>query len=158
MTLTDTTKFYTSHKRVVYGGGGIRPDVYVPYDTNKFSSAILNLLYSDELKAVVWDYYIKHRQQLQQYPSVKSYSAEFKGDELVSDYLKTLEPHLRKVALDVIRDSNQYGYFRLQMKAQLARVLYRNNGYYLINSGDDKMIKKAREILSSHAYSTIVGG
>lgn len=157
-TLTDTTKFYTSHKRVVYGGGGIRPDVYVPYDTNKFSSAILNLLYSDELKAVVWDYYIKHRQQLQQYSSVKSYSTEFKGDELVSDYLKTLEPHLRKVALDVIRDSNQYGYFRLQMKAQLARVLYRNNGYYLINSGDDKMIKKAREILNSHAYSTIVGG
>ena len=30
---TDTVKFFTMNKRIVYGGGGIMPDVFVPIDT-----------------------------------------------------------------------------------------------------------------------------
>lgn len=31
--LTDSTQYFTANKRVVYGGGGITPDIFVPMDT-----------------------------------------------------------------------------------------------------------------------------
>jgi carboxyl-terminal processing protease len=40
---TDTTKYYTSTGRVVYGGGGITPDVFVPYEpNNKYLRQLVN--------------------------------------------------------------------------------------------------------------------
>ncbi len=38
--LTDTTKYYTISGRVVYGGGGIVPDVFVSVDTTLFGASI----------------------------------------------------------------------------------------------------------------------
>ncbi|MFM7728537.1 MAG: S41 family peptidase, partial [Flavobacteriales bacterium] len=31
----DSTKYYTGHKRIVRGGGGIMPDLFVPLDTSR---------------------------------------------------------------------------------------------------------------------------
>ncbi len=41
--LTDTTKYYTESGRVVYGGGGIVPDVFVSIDTSLFGASISGL-------------------------------------------------------------------------------------------------------------------
>ncbi|HJY64882.1 MAG TPA: S41 family peptidase, partial [Ignavibacteria bacterium] len=46
--IKDTTRFYTSKGRVVYGGGGIIPDVFIPADTS-FSSFFLLQLFSKDL-------------------------------------------------------------------------------------------------------------
>lgn len=39
----DSLKFYTSKGRVVYGGGGIMPDIFVPLDTIRLSDYFLSL-------------------------------------------------------------------------------------------------------------------
>ena len=39
----DSLRFYTSKGRVVYGGGGIMPDVFVPMDTIRLSDYFLSL-------------------------------------------------------------------------------------------------------------------
>ena len=39
----DSLKFYTSKGRVVYGGGGIMPDVFIPMDTLRLSDYFLSL-------------------------------------------------------------------------------------------------------------------
>lgn len=39
----DSLKFYTSTGRVVYGGGGIMPDIFVPMDTVRLSDYFLSL-------------------------------------------------------------------------------------------------------------------
>ena len=41
--LTDTTKYFTATGRVVYGGGGIVPDVFVSIDTSLYSASISGL-------------------------------------------------------------------------------------------------------------------
>lgn len=41
--MPDSLKFKTSKGRVVYGGGGIMPDVFVPMDTTRLSDYYLNL-------------------------------------------------------------------------------------------------------------------
>ncbi len=41
--LSDSLKYYTLRKhRVVYGGGGIMPDYFVPLDTTKYTNCIVS--------------------------------------------------------------------------------------------------------------------
>ena len=43
ISLPDSVKFYTSAGRVVYGGGGIIPDIFIPVDTTRLSDYWINL-------------------------------------------------------------------------------------------------------------------
>lgn len=152
----DTTKYYTANQRVVYGGGGITPDIYVPYDTTKLSTPLLNLIFSDNVKAVVWDYYIQNRTMLKKYKSVKEYANAFNPDALVQEYIARQDRQTKKVVEIMLKKERYRSFFSLQMKAQLARMLFRDNGYYSISYKDDNMVAKALEILNGTTYSTIV--
>lgn len=152
----DTTKYYTANKRVVYGGGGITPDVYVPYDTARMSTALLNLVFSDGFKSVIWDYYLYNRAKLKQYKNVSEYDAGFDANILVEQYISLQDKPTRRVIDIMLKNKVSKAYFTLQMKAQLARLLYGNNGYFSITMPDDVVVKKAMNVLSSDAYSNII--
>lgn len=147
MTPDDTVKYYTSGKRVVYGGGGIKPDVYVPYDTGRLSSGILGLIFSDEVKNEIWDYFIHNRQSLSNYKTPAEFKARFDAGFIIDNYLPTLNPHLRKTANAILADPVNRDYFKLQVKAQLARILYRNNGYFAVQTLGDNVVQKAMQLL-----------
>lgn len=79
----DTTEvFYTlRNNRVVYGGGGIMPDVFVPVDTSH------NSVYYRELvaKGVMYKYVLNHieghrKALLEQYPTEDAFAAGFAPD------------------------------------------------------------------------------
>lgn len=153
----DTTRYYTSTKRVVFGGYGINPDIYVPYDTMKYKSGLTGILYTDNLKRIIWDYYLNHRAALNSYKSIKDYTANFKTDDILDAYLESLNPKMKKTAKALLKDSISNTYFRLQVKAQLARILYRNEGYYSIATQKDNAVQQALKVLNSNSYLKIVG-
>ena len=155
--LSDTTKYYTSNKRVVYAGGGIKPDIYVPYDTAKLSNALLNIVYTDEMKNEVWDYYMKHRADLLKYKSIKDFNARYNADSLVIEYIKVLRPVEKKIAAKILSVPFNKNYLKLQMQAQLARILFGNNGYYTIAVQDDNAVKTAIKVLHSDTYLKAIG-
>ena len=156
-TRKDTTRYYTSNHRTVYGGGGISPDVYVPYDTSKLSSGLLNMVFSDELRSALWDYFIHNKANFN-YKGVKEYDAQFNDeDKIIKNYLVLLKPGDRKSAEKILSKPLNKAYFKLQVKAQMARFLFRENGYYAIYTKDDNVVKKALEILNSAQYSKIIG-
>ncbi len=152
----DTVKFYTANKRVVYGGGGIKPDVYVPYDTARLTPGVANLLYSEDVRNVVWDYFMKHRQQLRQYKNIKEYIAGFRADALVDDFIARQDPGFRKAVVKVMRLNNNYAFFSQQLKAQMGRVLFKDNGYYAVQTLTDDVVIRARESLKDPRYSTLI--
>lgn len=153
----DTTRFYTANNRVVYGGGGIRPDIYVPYDTVKLSTSLLNLIFSDGVKNVIWDYHSKHRNDLRLYKDVKQFKKEFKADTLVKLYVNSLDKPTARVVKLTLNDERYRKYFTLHMKAQLARMLFRQEGYYSIIFSDDNMVKTALKVLNGKEYSEVTG-
>jgi carboxyl-terminal processing protease len=156
VTHDDTVKFYTANKRVVYGGGGIKPDVYVPYDTARLTPGVANLLYSEDVRNVVWDYFMKHRQQLRQYKNIKEYIAGFRADALVDDFIARQDPGFRKAVVKVMRLNNNYAFFSQQLKAQMGRVLFKDNGYYAVQTLTDDVVIRARESLKDPRYSTLI--
>lgn len=155
--VADNKPYYTSKHRVVYGGGGIKPDVYVPYDTARLSGGILNIVFGNELKIALWDYYAAHAKELHAYKNIDSFSRAFKGTaELMQSYLKTLKPADKSATEKILDKTSNREYFDLQAKAQLARILFRNNGYYSISTEKDNVVQKALELLRGDKYSTII--
>ena len=157
LALTDTTRFYTYKNRVVYGGGGIKPDVFVPYDTSRLSPPLMNMIYSQELKTATWDYFIRNKAKLN-YKNIVDFNESFKAeDQVIGSYLAMLKPADRTAATRVMANSHSADYFRLQVKAQVARFLFRDNGYYGIILRDDEVVHKALGVLGSPEYSKILG-
>ncbi|MES2703827.1 MAG: S41 family peptidase [Bacteroidota bacterium] len=150
--------FFTSHHRTVYGGGGIKPDVYVPYDTTKLTAALMNMILSPELKTAVWDYFMQNKPALA-YKNINDFSKSFNAEkQVVNNYIAMLPDADRKSAARQFTNQASYNYFRLQVKAQLARFLFHDNGYYSIRLQDDAVVNKALETLNSGRYSHLVAG
>ena len=105
----------------------------------------------------VWDYFIRNRQALQQYKTVNHFAKEFNADILIDKYYSILTPNQAKAARKVLKDTSHLNYFRQQVKAQLARVLFRNNGYFTITTRGDHSVQRALQVLNGKAYSEIVG-
>lgn len=152
----DTTRFFTSRQRVVYGGGGITPDVYVGYDTSRLSNAMLNLVYSDDMKNHIWSYFLKHRAELSEYKNVNEFATEFDDNILIRSYIVTLPLAMKRMAVRLLSNSTNMSYMQKQMKAQLARMIFRNNGYYAIITRSDNMVQRALRELNSEAYLTLI--
>lgn len=152
----DTTKYYTNNKRLVYGGGGITPDIYVPYDTSKLNTALLNVIFSESTKNFLWDYFLKNRTQLKSFKDIEEFKTQFNAEELVKQFAQSVPKILQQQFKTVLNKPSSKQYFERQLKAQLARFLFRNNGYYTINAQGDEVIQKALKALRSDQYSELI--
>ena len=74
----DSLKFYTPNKRVVYGGGGIMPDIFIPLDTSKVTDYYTNLLRKNIINQYVLNYLDGNRDNLKkQYTDVEVFLKDF---------------------------------------------------------------------------------
>ena len=89
----DSLKYYTNNKRVVYGGGGIMPDIFIPLDTAKISDYYVDLQRKNVLNDFTMDYIDKNRESLlKQYPNFKKFQTEFLLDDaFMNEFSKTAE-------------------------------------------------------------------
>ena len=82
----DSLKYYTPNKRVVYGGGGIMPDIFIPMDTTKYSSLFNELARKGVFGGFTLEYMDSHRTELlAKYPTI----SEFKNNFQLSDEMYT---------------------------------------------------------------------
>lgn len=153
--LADTTPYYTGKHRLVYGGGGIKPDVYVPYDTASLSSEFVSVIFSKELKAAIWDYFIQNRNNLKR-RGIADFANTFDSKPVRESYFAMLSKDSRQQVNSLLMKPVNYSYFKLQVQAQLARYLYRDNGYYTVILKQDEVVKKALTLLNSDQYSAII--
>ncbi|MEG1498166.1 MAG: S41 family peptidase [Bacteroidales bacterium] len=128
----DTAKYYTLNGRIVYGGGGIQPDVSVPYRTDPLF-VYLNQIGNQGLSyQFAFDYCDSHRAKLKkQYPTASKFIKEFN----ISNAL--FEEFLQYVQLHGVRRNNasidKYGEkMKTLLKAYIARDLYDDPGFYPI--------------------------
>jgi carboxyl-terminal processing protease len=142
----DTTKpktqaFKTPGGHMVYGGGGITPDVFVPYDTTAQPDAVVRLFYKGTLNNFVYRYYIKNKRTLQEIKTPEQLTGQYKpGNEdwqqLVS-FAKRDSIDLSNVSETVKADVLK------KLPAYLARQMFRTAGYYEVTNPRDPMIEKA---------------
>ena len=77
----DSLKFVTPKGKVVYGGGGIMPDIFIPLDTTNMSKYYLEVSGKNILYRYTIEYADSHRKELSQARSLKDIEAMFAADK-----------------------------------------------------------------------------
>lgn len=141
--------YRTPNGRQVYGGGGITPDVFVALDTSQIARSVSALYISGTLNNFIYDYYINHQTELKKFQSPADFYSGFKND---GDVWNSLVLYAKKDSIDIgevpALDRSQV---EIRVKALLARLLWRTQGYFYIMNQRDPVVKKARELLESNS-------
>jgi len=148
----DSLKYLTLKKhRVVYGGGGITPDVFVPLDTTKYTRFHRELAAKSIIIQQNLRYVDNHREQLKkQFPSFDRYKQEFTvPQELVDKIFAEGEKQNVKPRDDAEREKT-IPYLSLQLKALIARDLWDMNEYFSIMNEQNDIVCRALLLLENH--------
>lgn len=134
-------QFKTPSGKILYGGGGIMPDVFVPIDTAAYPPGINVMILNGSFNNFVYLYYLKNRQQIDRYNTPAEYIHNFNRQEEVwnqfVNYAATHTVDLKSVT------AKQKEALQKRLEAFLARFKWRNLGYFQVLNDDDEAVKKA---------------
>ncbi len=146
----DTTRYYTKDGRVVYGGGGIIPDVFVPLDSSKTNPYFSHL--QPFIRTFIYKYFQANKPKLDDAPSIFNYRnlEDFVNNFEISDQvLANFENSIddEKLLIEAKSVTNIESLTKLYLKARLAKHLYDDNGLYAVLNAEDDVVKKAVQIM-----------
>lgn len=144
ISVDESEKFVTPGGKVVYGGGGIVPDVFVPLDTTRLSDLHSELLRSGVLREFALNFASENRDLLDRFDDALEFDAKFKLSQ--KDFQKLLD---FAKANDVKASSEFSKEAELinNLKALIARSQWNGNGFYPIINKKDKMVEEAIRVL-----------
>ncbi len=143
---SDTTTYRTKSGRIVHGGGGIMPDVFVGRDTTlntPWYNKCVNLAYTYQF---AYQYTDKHRKQLSQYKDWQSLEKHLLSQNLLPQFVafakeKGVEPDEAQIA-------KSKPLMNRLLNAYIVRNILGDDGFFPLFERDDEITKKAVEILS----------
>lgn len=145
----DSLKYYTLRKhRVVYGGGGIMPDYFVPLDTTKYTKFYRQLTAKNYIINTNLKYIDANRKQLKkQYPQFDKFLASYEVPQQVVDTILSQAEKDKITPKDKAELEKSLVFLRRQLKALVARDLWDMSQYFQIMNEDNDVVKKAVEVI-----------
>lgn len=144
----NSQKYYTlKKKRLVYGGGGVMPDYFVPLDTMKYTRFHRQLA----AKNIIIETYLKYAdaQRKSLRTTYKTFDSFIKEYEVPQSFIDKVLSEGKKQAITPKDDDElqrSIAHIRLQIKALVARDLWTMNEYFRVWNEDSDIVKKAIQI------------
>ena len=142
----DSLKFVTPGGHVVYGGGGIMPDIFVGLDTSGSSGYLSNVNSKALISEFAYNYLDQNRKLFKKFNSFDEFNSSFQISGPVLEQFVTYAEK-NEVKRDEAGLKISGNIIRTQIKALIARQLYKNEGYYAIMHSMDKTLQKALELV-----------
>ncbi|UCE93762.1 MAG: S41 family peptidase [Flavobacteriaceae bacterium] len=134
--VNDSLKFETPKGKIVYGGGGIIPDVFVSIDTTMFFPDF----HYQKSRQFVFQYCDSHVDEFEGWDFEKFMSEFDSDDHIFDEYMDSVPSSFQ----DFTREEEEN--FRLFLKALFAQQIFDVNAYFRIINDQDLMIKKVMEL------------
>ena len=149
----DSLKYTTNAKRVVYGGGGIMPDVFVPLDTMFSSKYYSDLIRKAALSEFALTYADNNRSKLKSaYTTVENFKKSFNvDDKMMNDFIAYAEKKEVKKDEEGLKRSGAM--IKAQIKALIARDIFNFGAYFYIINDSDDTFNKAVESIKDNTFS-----
>ena len=145
----DSLLFRTPAGRLVYGGGGIMPDVFVPMDSVYFSGLLSDIAYSGIIRNYCFNYLDDHRKEIARYKNADDFIAKFVVNEsMVSDLLATAEKEKIKINRGVVKKITPQ--LKMRIKGQMARNLFDDSAMLRVSLESDPDFKKAMVVAGDY--------
>lgn len=155
----DSLKYNTLEtKRVVYGGGGIMPDVFIPIDTTRYTDYHRKIVATGLVNRFAMNYLDRHRSEMtKKYPKFSQYKDKFiVTDEMLQELLILAKDE--KIEFNEAEYARSKNLIQLQIKALIARDLYDMSEYFQIINDDIPSYTEALRLINDEkAYNKELG-
>ncbi|MBF01896.1 MAG: peptidase S41 [Flavobacterium sp.] len=138
--VADSLKFKTKRGRIVYGGGGITPDVFVPFEAKHGEEATLMIMQSGVVSYFVFEQLDKKRTFFNTLDFKKLKAEVIEKD----DYLEAFKQYVSDSG--IILNFSDKEKIKKYLYAEFVKQLFDDNSYYEILLSEDAMIKKVLEL------------
>ncbi|WP_430811708.1 MULTISPECIES: S41 family peptidase [unclassified Carboxylicivirga] len=137
----DALKYTTKNGRIVYGGGGIMPDIFVPRDTSMISDYFVRLRMNGIMYRYALEYTDNNRQKLETLNTADEIEKYLDKQNLLPDFLRFAKDKGVKF------NREQYNLSRdliaIEIKATIARNIIDNEGFFPIFHKVDDVFQRA---------------
>jgi carboxyl-terminal processing protease len=135
----DSLKYKTRKGRTVYGGGGIMPDVFIPGDTTGRSLYLSELQWGGVFNAFAFDYLNKVNTKF----TLQEFISEFRITDQLLEQFTTFANKEFEVRLQRNEFLHSKENIKHLLKAEIARHLFLENGYYQVMNSHDPEVQRA---------------
>lgn len=140
----DSTEYFTAEGRVVYGGGGIIPDIFIPLDTTLINEYYLRS--QQHMRPFAFKYLKQHSEQFD-YPSLKNFKERFQiSNAVFNEFVRFADANGLAMQETEIKAARQR--ISLALKAIFASNLFGEEGYFSVWNEEDPMVKRAIQELN----------
>lgn len=145
----DSLKYTTlSVGKTVYGGGGIMPDIFVPFDTTNYTDYYGQLVRSGTLNQFVLNWVDGNRQTLsKKFATFDKFNRNFNVNTEMVDQLVAMGTK-NKVKLNQEQLNISLTEIQMQLKGLVAQQLFSTSEYFEIINPRNNVISKAIEVFN----------
>lgn len=131
-------KFISKSGKVLYGGGGISPDIFVGVDTLLFEKPVMKALLKGTFNEFVYQNFLAHQQELSKYSTIDQFQKNFSISE---EALNRFRDFAKKDSISInLQHENQKAQVARQIKMLTARLLWGSEGFFEIKNTSDSMV------------------
>jgi carboxyl-terminal processing protease len=140
----DSLKFKTPKGKIVYGGGGIMPDIFVPFDSSGTSWYFTDLRFSQAFNAFAFDFVQQRRNK---WKTIEDFDKNFTvTDAVLNQFVQFAQKEI-KITKDKEGLAHSKTLIVKTLKAEIARQLWLEDGYYRITNKTDNEVQRALKYL-----------
>jgi carboxyl-terminal processing protease len=137
----DSLKFITPGGNIVYGGGGIMPNVFIPRDTTGITEYYSQVARQGLVYRFAFNYADNHRSSLSRFDNAEKINRHLDNQNLMDGFTRFAESQGIKRNSEQIARSGEI--IHTQIKAYIARNIIDNEGFYPIIGKIDEALKRA---------------
>ncbi len=134
--IADSLKFKTKKGRIVYGGGGIMPDIFVPLEDSHGSEGLTMLMQSGLVNYFVFEQLDQNRKKFEKI-SMEALEKELRS----GNYFNNFKTYMAKGGLLFNLDTQKEKVL-FYLQAEFVRQLFNENAYYQLILKKDNMVNK----------------
>lgn len=152
--LADTLKFLTPAGRIVYGGGGIMPDFFVPLDTSGVTPYFNQVARRNLIYRYAFEFSDKHRKRMAALKTLDSIEQYIDNSNLMEGFIsfakeRGVDPNPKQIKKSAL-------IIDTQLKAYIARNIIDNDGFYPIITRIDNTLLKAIDIIENEDLTKLL--
>ena len=143
--LTDTVKYYTTGKRVVYGGGGITPDIFIPLDTTYSVSLLNEISFENLIRQYAFDYADKNRPEVSyNYNDALKFSKTFSLSSTEwNEFLELVTSTEIEYTEEEMAQTTEE--LKKRISAQIGKYIFGDEAFYRTSFKTDQVVLSALE-------------
>lgn len=145
--------------RIVYGGGGIMPDYFVPIDTTDNTTLHRALIASNVINKFSMKMVDQSRTKLlERYPTEDDYVKSFEISDDMFAVLRKLAAD-EKIKFDEAEFAKSKNLIALQVKALMGRDLYESGTFYKVINKENDVFQKGLQVIENvKLYDQLLSG